>query len=234
MLLHTEGLSTSYGRIPALRDVSISITEGRIVAVIGSNGAGKTTLLRTLSGLQSLTAGRILFEDRDIDALTAAQRVSQGIVQVPEGRQIFGPLTVKDNLVLGGYCRPKVGLKEKLEQVFELFPILAERRHGQAGALSGGEQQMLAIARALMAEPKLLLLDEPSLGLSPLMTAFIFERIVALRSRGMTIVLVEQNASLALEVADDAYVLETGQVRDSGAASLLRGSEAIRSAYLGV
>jgi branched-chain amino acid transport system ATP-binding protein len=234
MLLRTEGLSTSYGRIRALSDISLDVPQGSIVALIGANGAGKTTLLRTLSGLQPVRGGSILFEGRDITGFSAARRVADGIVQVPEGRQIFEPLTVESNLVLGAYCRPRARLRDKLDEVFAMFPVLAERRSGPAGALSGGEQQMLAIGRALMAEPKFLLLDEPSLGLAPLMTDFIFERIRDLRTKGVTILLVEQNAALALEAADTAYVLETGHIRDHGTSAFLLSSAAVQSAYLGI
>ncbi|WP_210419090.1 ABC transporter ATP-binding protein [Bradyrhizobium sp. NAS80.1] len=232
-MLQVDGLSCRYGRVSAVNDVSLAVREGTIVAIVGSNGAGKTTLLRTLSGIHDAAAGCIVFAGSDITRLAAAKRVAVGLVQVPEGRQIFGALSVEENLKLGAYTRPANEISAGLEQVFVLFPVLAERRAGEAGALSGGEQQMLAIGRALMAQPRLLLLDEPSLGLAPMMVEFILEKIVELNRRGLSVVVVEQNASLALEIAHDAYVLETGRVVKSGEACALLRDPAVVEAYLG-
>jgi branched-chain amino acid transport system ATP-binding protein len=234
MLLRVEGVSSHYGRIRALDDVGISMARGEIVALIGANGAGKTTLLNVISGVQPLSSGSLYYDGRDLASASAAERVRRGIVQVPEGRQIFAPLTVRENLELGAYTRPADGIDRMIPEVFDLFPVLSSRQSSEAGALSGGEQQMLAIGRALMSEPQLLLLDEPSLGLAPQMISFIFERVRELNARGMSILLVEQNASLALELADRAYVLETGQVVMTGSGFELLGNPDVQSAYLGV
>jgi branched-chain amino acid transport system ATP-binding protein len=234
MLLRVEGVSSHYGRIQALDGVDIDIAQGEIVALIGANGAGKTTLLNVISGVQSLSGGSLSYEGHDLAATLAAERVRQGIVQVPEGRQIFAPLSVRENLELGAYTRPIDNVERMMAEVFELFPVLSSRQSAEGGALSGGEQQMLAIGRALMSEPQLLLLDEPSLGLAPQMISFIFERVRELNARGMSILLVEQNASLALELADRAYVLETGHVVMTGSGYELLGNPNVQSAYLGV
>jgi branched-chain amino acid transport system ATP-binding protein len=234
MILGVESLCSAYGRISVLHALSLEVAPGRIVALVGSNGAGKTTLMRCLSGVQPLTGGRIVWNGQDITRLAAAQRVRLGLSQVPEGRLIFGPLTVQDNLELGGYTRAKAELSRSMEEVYALFPVLAERRGAIAGSLSGGEQQMLAIGRALMSEPKLLLLDEPSLGLAPMVVRFIFDRIRALNRRGMTIVLVEQNVSLALELADDGYVMETGRIVARGTGRELLRDPGVQRAYLGL
>ncbi len=233
-LLEIAGLSSHYGRIPALRGVDLTLAEGELLALVGANGAGKTTLLRAISGVQPASAGTIRFAGADITRLSPSRRVRLGIAQVPEGRQVFGPLSVADNLMLGGYTRPKGEAAADLDYAYNLFPALAERRTQAAGTLSGGQQQMLAIARALMARPRLLLLDEPSMGLAPLLVEEIFRAIVALKRQGTTIFLVEQNAHAALAIADRGYVLETGQVvlHDSGAALL--ANERVQQAYLGV
>lgn len=234
MILGVESLSSAYGRIPVLHELNLEVAPGRIVALVGSNGAGKTTLMRCLSGVQPLTAGRIVWNNQDITRLPAAQRVRLGLAQVPEGRLIFSPLTVQDNLELGGHTRSHADQQRCMQEVFALFPVLAERRASLSGSLSGGEQQMLAIGRALMSEPKLLLLDEPSLGLAPKVVHFIFDRIRALNRRGMTIVLVEQNVNLALELADDAFVMETGRIVAHGTGRELLQNPDVQRAYLGM
>ncbi|AOO84025.1 ABC transporter ATP-binding protein [Bosea vaviloviae] len=233
-MLTVEGLSSAYGRITVLHEVSLTVAQGEIVALVGSNGAGKTTLLRTISGVQPLTQGRILFDGRPIERMPAHTRVGLGIAQSPEGRQVFGPLSVEDNLRLGAFRRQDAGLAERLAQAYAMFPILKDKRAIPAMSLSGGQQQMLAIARALMAAPKLLLLDEPSLGLAPLLVDQILNAVVSLRDQGMTILLVEQNASAALAIADRGYVLETGKMVHQGAAQSLLADPKMRAAYLGL
>lgn len=233
-MLTVEKLSSAYGRVTALTGVSLEVRKGEVVALVGSNGAGKTTLLRAISGVQPVLSGKVLFEGDAIQHLPPHQRVMRGIVQSPEGRQVFGPLTVEDNLRLGAFRRPKAESRRSLTRVYELFPILVERRSSSAASLSGGQQQMLAIGRALMAEPKLLLLDEPSLGLAPIMVDQIFATIQTLRADGFTILLVEQNASAALAIADRGYVLETGCVVLEGRGSDMLRDEKVRAAYLGV
>ena len=233
-MLTVEGSSSAYGRIAVLHEVSLTVAKGEIVALVGSNGAGKTTLLRTISGVQPLTGGRILFNGQPIERTPAHRRVSLGIVQSPEGRQVFGPLSVEDNLRLGAFRKQDAGLAERLAQAYAMFPILKEKRAIPAMSLTGGQQQMLAIGRALMAAPKLLLLDEPSLGLAPLLVDQILNAVVALRDQGMTILLVEQNASAALAIADRGYVLETGKMVHQGAAQSLLADPKMRAAYLGL
>lgn len=233
-MLTVEGLSSAYGRIAVLHEVSLTVAQGEIVALVGSNGAGKTTLLRTISGVQPLTGGRILFDGRPIERMPAHARVGLGIAQSPEGRQVFGPLSVEDNLRLGAFRKQDAGLGDRLAQAYAMFPILKEKRAIPAMSLSGGQQQMLAIARALMAAPKLLLLDEPSLGLAPLLVDQILNAVVSLRDQGMTILLVEQNASAALAIADRGYVLETGKMVHQGAAQSLLADPKMRAAYLGL
>ncbi|MBT3628079.1 MAG: ABC transporter ATP-binding protein [Rhodospirillaceae bacterium] len=234
MLLEVENLSCHYGRIQALRDVSVSVDEGELVALVGANGAGKTTLLNAISGIEKATAGVVRFAGRDITGATAHARVRHGIVQVPEGRQVFGPMSVEDNLTLGAYTRAKEEAGETLEHLLELFPMLRDKRHEPAGNLSGGQQQMLAMSRALMAKPKILLLDEPSMGLAPKLVDAVFAIITRLREEGVTIFLVEQNAYLALSIAERAYVLEAGEVVLEGSGQELIDNERVKQAYLGL
>lgn len=233
-MLEVEGLRSAYGRIEVLKGVTLKVQSGEIVALVGSNGAGKTTLLRALSGVQPVTGGEIRFKGQRIDRLPPHQRVGLGITQSPEGRQVFGPLTVEDNLRLGAYRRRDTEIDDDRDRVYAMFPILAEKRNLLAGGLSGGQQQMLAIGRALMGRPKLLLLDEPSLGLSPLLVDQILDAIVSLKKDGITVLLVEQNASAALAIADRGYVLETGKVAYSGAGSALLADPQVKAAYLGI
>ena len=233
MMLEVHALECAYGRIPALKGVDLSVRAGELVALVGGNGAGKTTLLRALSGVQR-ARGRVLFDGKDLSGAPPERRVSAGIVQVPEGRQVFGPLSVEDNLRLGAYRRGRAATARSLERVYGMFPPLAERRRHAAGNLSGGQQQMLAIGRALMAQPRLLLLDEPSMGLAPRLVAEIFACVRALRDADMALLLVEQNARAALAIADRGYVLETGSIVLSGTGAELLADEAVRSAYLGL
>jgi len=234
-MLEVKGLNAYYGAIHAVKGISVSVENGQIVSIIGANGAGKTTLLRSLSGLMP-SEGRIMYDGRDISGLTAGEIVGLGICQVPEGRQIFAHLTVIDNLKLGAYLSFKRGkgreVDEHLERVFTIFPILKERPTQIAGTLSGGEQQMLAIGRALMSKPRLLLLDEPSMGLAPLVVREIFRVIRELHEEGTTILLVEQNARIALRIASYGYVLETGEVVLEGATGDLLENEDVKRAYL--
>jgi branched-chain amino acid transport system ATP-binding protein len=233
-VLALSDVETFYGRIQALRGVSLEVREGEIVALIGGNGAGKTTTLRTISGLVRAARGHVRLGDREITATIADEIVRLGVVQVPEGRRIFPRMTVLENLELGGYARNDAAeIRSDLDDVFTLFPRLAERRAQKAGTLSGGEQQMLAIGRALMARPKVLLLDEPSLGLSPILVETIFEVIVDINKRGVPILLIEQNARKALQVATRGYVLETGSIVKEGTASALLADDDVRKAYLG-
>ena len=237
MLLETKNVSTFYGQIQALDEVDLQVGEGEIVAIIGANGAGKTTLLNTLCGVHPSREGGVIFCDQDITRLPAERIVRLGISHVPERRQVFGTMSTLDNLILGAYHRygkeKKENIEADMEYVFDLFPILKERQKQMAGTLSGGEQQMLAIGRGLMAKPKLLLLDEPSLGLAPLLVREIFRVMADLREHGTTILLVEQNARAALRIADRAYVLETGTVALEGTAEELLADERVQSAYLG-
>ena len=233
-MLAVENLASRYGRIEVLHGISLDVQAGEIVTLVGSNGAGKTTLLKAISGVQPISAGSILFNDHEINALRAHQRVSQGIAQVPEGRQVFAPLTVEDNLQLGAYTRADKDIETDLDSVYSTFPALAEKRRIAAGALSGGQQQMLAIGRALMARPRLMLLDEPSMGLAPVLVEQIFSIISGLKARGLTILLVEQNANAALSIADRGYVIETGRIVMSGPGRELLKDPRVRSAYLGI
>jgi branched-chain amino acid transport system ATP-binding protein len=233
-LLEVENLKVNYGGIHALKGISLTIAEGEMVALIGSNGAGKSTTLKALAGLQHCTAGKFHYEGNSMHHMPAHQRVSAGLALVPEGRGIFARLTVAENLQMGAYTRSDAGeISADLERMYELFPRLAERRLQLAGTLSGGEQQMVAIARALMSHPKLLMLDEPSMGLAPMMVAKIFETINLVAQQGVAIFLVEQNAKLALETVQRGYVLESGVITLAGAASELLDSEAVQRAYLG-
>jgi len=233
-LLRVEGLTSAYGRIQALKGISLELRGGETVALVGANGAGKTTFLRCLSGVQPISGGRILFDGEDISALRADKRMRRGICQSPEGRQVFGPLSIEDNLRLGAYTQPRQQVPGDLERVYGLFPVLAEKRRLPAGTLSGGQQQMLAIGRALMGRPRLLLLDEPSMGLAPLLVEEVFAVVRALKAEGMSIVLAEQNAFAALALADRGYVLETGSIALEGSGAELIGNEQVRSAYLGM
>ena len=231
-VLKTTGLCAGYGRIEALHGVDLELKAGQLVALVGANGAGKTTLLRTISGLIQAKAGQVELLGQDITRLPAESRVRAGLAQVLEGRQVFGPLSVLDNLRLGGYTHkpdPK-----QIEDMFDLFPILRTKKDQAAWRLSGGQQQMLAMARALMSKPKVLLLDEPSMGLAPLLVKEVFKVIKDLKESGIPILLVEQNARAALAIADHAYVLETGHIALSGPAAELAADERVRSAYLGI
>jgi len=230
-VLEVRALGSRYGRIPALHDVNLRVGAGELVALVGANGAGKSTLLRTISGVQPASDGAIAFEGREVTTLSARRRVQLGIVQVPEGRQVFAPMSVEDNLRLGAFAR---GRADALDEVMAFFPALREKRRQAAGLLSGGQQQMLAIARALMAEPRLLLLDEPSMGLAPRLVAEIFAHVAALRARGTTVLLVDQNARAALSVADRGYVMEAGRIGLEGPARDLLRDAQVQRAYLGL
>ncbi|EKV31636.1 Branched-chain amino acid transport ATP-binding protein LivF [Caenispirillum salinarum AK4] len=234
MLLEVNGMKSSYGRIEALHGIDVQVGEGELVALVGANGAGKTTFLRALSGVQPLTNGEIRFDGADITKSKPQARVKQGISQVPEGRQVFGPLSVEDNLRLGAYRRRGADTDADLERVFETFPILKRKRKESAGTLSGGQQQMLAMGRALMSNPRLLLLDEPSMGLAPLLVGEIFNIVQMLREQGTTILLVEQNAFQALAIADRGYVIETGRIVLTDTGENLINDEKVKAAYLGL
>ncbi len=233
-MFEINGLNVYYGVIHALRDVSLTVSEGEIVTLIGSNGAGKTTTLRAISGITPIKSGEIRFLDKHIEKLKATKIVKMGISHVPEGRRIFPDMSVLENLQMGAYLRrDNAGVQEDLKKVYDRFPILEERKKQMAGTLSGGEQQMLAIGRALMARPKLLLLDEPSMGLSPIFVKQIFEIIKDINKTGTTVMLVEQNARMALSIANRAYILENGVITMSGDAKELADSDEVRKAYLG-
>lgn len=233
-MLRVEDINVYYGAIHAIKGISLDVPDGEIVALIGSNGAGKSTTLRTISGLMKPKNGRIMYDGEDITGVPAHKIVGKGLCQVPEGRHVFANMTVMENLELGAYLRDdKEGIAKDLEAVFEKFPRLLERKDQISGTLSGGEQQMLAMARALMSRPKLLLLDEPSMGLAPLLVKEIFNIIKEINASGTTVLLVEQNANMALSIADKAYVLETGRITLSGTAAELASSEEVRKAYLG-
>ncbi|TMC43645.1 MAG: ABC transporter ATP-binding protein [Chloroflexi bacterium] len=234
-LLEISKIDVFYGRVQALRAVTLSVDAGEIVALIGSNGAGKTTTLRTISGLMHPTGGKIVFDGRELQQTKAHEIVKTGICQSPEGRRLFPRMTVFDNLMMGTYARKELsGLQDDIANVYELFPRLKERTKQLAGTLSGGEQQMLAIGRALMAHPKLLMLDEPSLGLAPILVETIFRVCTDINAKGMPILLVEQNASKALEIAHRAYVLETGSIVQTGTGKELLSSPDVQRAYLGM
>ncbi|HXV09714.1 MAG TPA: ABC transporter ATP-binding protein [Burkholderiales bacterium] len=233
-MLDVKGLHVSYGGINAVKGIDLAVGAGELVTLIGANGAGKTSTLKALSGLHRPAAGRIHYNGEDVTALPAFELVRRGLALVPEGRGVFGRLTVEENLAMGAYTRrDRVEVKSDRERVFALFPRLAERRRQAAGTLSGGEQQMLAIGRALMSRPKLLLLDEPSMGLAPLMVQRIFETIRQVAAEGVTLLLVEQNAKLALEVCDRGYVIESGMISLADTTERLRTDPAVRQAYLG-
>jgi branched-chain amino acid transport system ATP-binding protein len=235
-LLELDDLHVHYGMVEAIKGVSLTVDEGEVVALVGANGAGKTTTLKTISGVRPVSSGRVLFEGRDISYLPAHRRVRLGISQAPEGRRIFPGMSVLENLEMGAYARgsgKRANLGPDLDRVFTLLPRLSERRGQPGGTLSGGEQQMLAIGRALMARPKVLLLDEPSMGLAPKLVTQIFALVAEINEQGTTVLLVEQNAAQALQRAHRAYVLETGRVVKTAAAADLLGDEAVRNAYLG-
>jgi branched-chain amino acid transport system ATP-binding protein len=233
-MLSIDNLTCAYGRIEVLHGISMAIRAGEIATLIGANGAGKTTLLRAISGVQPITGGDIRLEGRSIASLQSHARVALGISHVPEGRQLFAPLSVEDNLKLGAWSRPATEAASELARVYALFPMLAEMRQMPAGALSGGQQQMLAIGRGLMAKPRLLLFDEPSMGLAPILVEQIFGAIRGLKRDGMTILLVEQNAYAALAIADQAYLLESGRMTMKGTAAAVKNDQRVREAYLGV
>ena len=235
MLLEMKGASVNYGKVSAVRDISISVPEGGIVTIIGGNGAGKTTTLRAMSGMVPLAGGEIYFNGARVDGLSSDKVVAKGIAHVPEGRRIFPDMTVEENLRTGAFLRrDKSAVENDLEGVFTRFPRLKERRRQMAKTMSGGEQQMLAIGRALMSAPKLLLMDEPSMGLAPVIVEEIAVIIEEINAQGLSVVLVEQNAELALELADHAYVLETGNMALEGPANELHDNDHVRAAYLGV
>jgi branched-chain amino acid transport system ATP-binding protein len=236
MLLEVRDLHVHYGRIEAIKGISFDVEDGEIVTLIGANGAGKTTTLKTVSGVRPVTSGSITFDCTDITAMPPHRRVELGLCQSPEGRGIFPGMTVLENLDMGAYTRrdrKSAAYRSDIDRVFDLFPRLKERRTQTGGTMSGGEQQMLAIARALMAKPRLLLLDEPSMGLAPMIVQQIFEIITEINQQGTTVLLVEQNAQQALQRADRAYVLETGRIVRTDVAKVLLGDESVRAAYLG-
>jgi len=233
-VLRVERLSTSYGRVAVLHDVDLEVREREIVALLGSNGAGKSTLLRTLSGVQPVGRGDVSLDGASINRVKPHRRITLGIAHAPEGRQIFKPLSVEDNLRLGAYRRRDARIAVDTDKVYAMFPVLGEMRRRISSDLSGGQQQMLAIGRALMGAPRLLLLDEPSLGLAPLVIDQIFEVLARLRDEGMTILVVEQNAAAALSIADRGYVLETGRIIHQGEGRALLADPAVRNAYLGL
>jgi branched-chain amino acid transport system ATP-binding protein len=232
-VLRVDSLDVAYGEIQALRGVALQVGRGEVVTILGNNGAGKTTTLKTISGLLRPTAGSIVLEDEPLVGVPAHAIVARGVAHVPEGRRIFNRLTVRENLTMGAYLRSDAGIAADLDRVFALFPRLAERVTQVAGTLSGGEQQMLAIGRALMANPRVLLLDEPSMGLAPVLVEQIFDKIADINRQGMTILLVEQNAAMALSIAHRGYVLETGSIALEGTAAQLSDNADVRRAYLG-
>lgn len=232
-MLKVTSLASAYGRVCALRNVTIDVHAGEIVALLGANGAGKTTLLRAISGVQPIQAGGVSFDGIAIERERPHSRVARGLIQVPEGRQVFGTLSVEDNLRLGAYRRRSVNGSDPLERVYDMFPVLHSRRSSPASDLSGGQQQMLAVGRAMMGNPRLLLLDEPSMGLAPIIVEQIFEAVLELNRQGVTVLLVEQNAHAALQIATRAYVLETGAITLSGSGRDLLSDDRVRAAYLG-
>jgi branched-chain amino acid transport system ATP-binding protein len=232
-MLEVKDLKVAYGKILAVKKISFSVEEGQVVTLIGTNGAGKTTTLRTISGLIRPASGEILFQGKRIDAVAAHEIVAMGVAHSPEGRKIFPKMTIEENLLLGAFARRDGEIRNDLDAAYELFPILGERRSQLAGTFSGGEQQMLAMSRAMMSRPKLLMLDEPSMGLSPLMMKVIMQTVKTLQSQGTTILLVEQNAQAALSLADHGYVLEVGKIVIRGTGKDLLVNDAVRKAYLG-
>ena len=232
-MLKVENLNVYYGSINAIKGISFEVNQGEIVTMIGANGSGKSTTMNTVAGLLKPRSGSIVFEDKDITHMPASKVVSLGLALCPEGRRVFQQMSVRENLEMGGYTRQASEIAPALEHVFELFPRLKERQRQVAGTLSGGEQQMLAMGRAMMSKPKLLMLDEPSMGLAPLLVEQIFDIILSLNKAGTTILLVEQNAQMALSIADRAYVLETGNIFKEGSADMLMHDDAVRKAYLG-
>ncbi|MCK4241375.1 MAG: ABC transporter ATP-binding protein [Candidatus Atribacteria bacterium] len=233
MLLKTETIEVCYGIIPAVRDLSLEVREGQIVALIGANGAGKSTTLKALAGVLRPRQGKIFYREKEITSLSADRRVPLGITLVPEGRQLFSTLTTKENLRLGAYCYTETEFKEGLDWIYSIFPILKERENQIAGTLSGGEQQMLAFGRAIISKPQLLLLDEPSLGLAPLIIKEVYEVIEKIKSTGITIILVEQNIKMAMRVTDYMYLMEAGEITIQGEPLKVMKDEDIRKAYLG-
>ena len=232
-MLKVDDLQVYYGAIHAVKGISFEVNEGEIVSLIGANGAGKSTTMNTIAGLIKPKEGKIVYKDEDITGLPAHKIVAKGMALCPEGRRVFSHLTVQENLEMGGFLRPDAEVAESKERVFDLFPRLKERRRQSGGTLSGGEQQMLAMGRALMSKPRLIMLDEPSMGLAPILVQEIFNIIAQLHEEGTTVLLVEQNAQMALSIADRAYVLETGHVAMSGPASELAADDRVRKAYLG-
>jgi branched-chain amino acid transport system ATP-binding protein len=233
-LLELKALKVAYGGIQAVKGIDLQVAEGELVCLIGANGAGKTTTLKGITGLQPVKSGKILYAGADITGKPAFQLVRRGLSMVPEGRGVFGALTIEENLAMGAYARDdRTAIKADIERVFDLFPRLKERRKQTAGTLSGGEQQMLAMGRAMMSRPKLLLLDEPSMGLAPLMVQKVFETVIAISKEGVTILLIEQNAKLALEVSSRGYVMESGEITLQGQAKQLLSDPKVRAAYLG-
>jgi len=233
-LLELDKLEVAYGGIHAVKGIDLIVRQGELVCLIGANGAGKTTTLKGITGLQPVSAGKVVYDGNDVTGNPAFQLVRKGLSMVPEGRGVFGALTIEENLAMGAYARrDRDGIRNDVERVFSLFPRLKERRRQTAGTLSGGEQQMLAIARAMMSRPRLLLLDEPSMGLAPLMVQKVFETILTIAKEGVTILLVEQNAKLALEVSDRGYVMESGEITLAGRAAELLHDPKVRAAYLG-
>ena len=232
-LLRLDGINTYYGQMHILQDVNLEVGEAELVCLLGGNASGKSTTLKTILGIVSPRSGSVILEDRDITRDSTASRVERGLAIVPENRRLFGPMTVLENLEMGAYLRPRSDLREDLERVYSIFPLLAERRKQLAGTLSGGEQQMVAMGRALMARPKLLLMDEPSMGLAPILVEKSFEVIEQVHDAGVAMLIVEQNANISLSIADRGYVLSTGRVVLEGKASELSQHEELRKAYLG-
>ncbi len=233
VLLRVEGARIAYGRIEVVRDVSLDVATGQVTCIVGANGAGKSTTIKGILGLQPLSSGRVFFDGDDITNLAPSTAAGLGIALVPEGRRVFGSLTVLENLRIGGLARDQADVPAAITEVFDLFPELADRQEAQAGVMSGGQQQMIAIGRALMARPRLIILDEPSMGLAPVIVDRIYDSLTVLRDGGTTILLAEQNARLALSLSDTAYVLETGVVIEAGPAAAMRTSARVQEIYLG-